>query len=86
MDAAYTTLPFPFAEIKFPQMVTGFCWTLDYMLGYLSTWSALQHFIRQNGRSPLDADVVAALRRVWPEGQYKIAAFWMFGRVAKMPG
>lgn len=84
VDAAYATLPFPFPEIPFPEMTMEYQWTLEHMIGYLGTWSALQHFIRQNGHSPIDASFLARLAAVWPENESKTVRFPIFGRIAKI--
>ena len=51
------------------------------MLGYLETWSALQHYVRKNGRSPLDEAFLAELRQAWPENAIKTVRFPIFGRI-----
>ncbi len=47
VEKAYTTIPFPLKEISFPDMASTYTWTVDQLLGYLGTWSAVQHFIRK---------------------------------------
>ena len=39
-------------------------WTLDQLLGYFSTWSATNRFIKANGRNPIPA-LADALAKVW---------------------
>jgi SAM-dependent methyltransferase len=85
VDAAYTTLPFPFEEITLPALDMTYDWTLDHLLGYLGTWSAVQHFVRKNDAAPLSAEQAAALRRAWPKGEVKTARFPIFGRVGRVP-
>lgn len=84
VDAAYTTLPFPFEEIALPALEMTYEWTLDHLLGYLGTWSAVQHFVKKNDTSPLSAEWAAALRRAWPKGQVKTVRFPIFGRVGHL--
>lgn len=81
VDDAYSTIPFPFAEIELPGMAMTYDWTFDHLLGYLETWSALQHYIRKNGRSPIGEAFLVELRSVWPEGAIKTVRFPVFGRV-----
>lgn len=76
VDAAYRTLPFPFAEESLPVPPMTMDWTLDELLGYLGTWSASQRYLRATGEDPvaqIREDVAAAwgepgaARRVtWP--------------------
>lgn len=85
VEKAYSTIPFPFEEIPFPELYSEYSWTAEQLLGYLSTWSAVQHFIRKNGRDPLDDAFRASLRSVWPEGESKTVRFPIFGRIARIP-
>ena len=55
IDEAYTTIPFPFKEIATPLFVNSLHWNLQHLIGYLNTWSAVKHFIKQNGYNPVDA-------------------------------
>jgi len=81
VETAYRTIPFPFDEIPFPEMASTNSWAVEQLLGYLNTWSAVQHFIRKNGESPISEDFVAQLKEVWPEGEIRRVRFPIFGRV-----
>lgn len=81
VEKAYTTIPFPFQEIPFPEIYTTYSWTVEQLLGYLGTWSAVQHFIRKNGYHPIEEAFTAQLKSVWPEGVVKTVRFPIFGRV-----
>jgi hypothetical protein len=39
-------------------------WTLEQLLGYFSSWSATNRFIKATGRNPLEP-LAEALSRVW---------------------
>lgn len=39
-------------------------WTLEQLLGYLGTWSAVKEFERQSGRNPRDL-IGAELQAAW---------------------
>lgn len=64
IDAAYRTLPFPFVELAAPPVHMQLSWTLEQLVAYLRTWSAVQRYIRQTGRDPLPL-LESALRAVW---------------------
>lgn len=81
---AYTTLPFPFREIPLPEMTMSCSWSLEQLLGYLHTWSAVRRYTEQHGRSPLDEDFVGALRMFWAENEVKFVHFPIFARVARL--
>lgn len=55
IDEQYRTIPFPFEEISAPSFVIKRSWTLEHLIGYLNTWSAVKHFIQQNGYNPTEA-------------------------------
>ena len=54
IDENYQTIPFPFEEIESPKFVNSYEWTFYQLIGYLSTWSALKHFQKENGYNPLE--------------------------------
>ena len=84
VDATYASIPFPFPEIQMPEMAMTYEWTLDHLLGYLGTWSALQHFVKKNGWSPLNEAFVETLKPVWREGEIKTVRFPIFGRIGRV--
>lgn len=87
VEQAYTSIPFPFEEIALPTMYSEYRWRVEHLWGYLGSWSAVQHFIQKNGRSPLDSTFEAQLKTVWPEGDIKTVRFPIFGRVGRIsPG
>jgi len=64
VEEGYRTIPFPFAEITPPAFRMETRWTLDELLGYFSTWSATNRFIKATGHNPLHP-LSEALSRVW---------------------
>lgn len=84
VDAAYASLPFPFPEYDFPEMAMTYEWSFDHLTGYLGTWSALQHYVKKNGRSPLDESMMDALREAWGNDAVKTVRFPIFGRVGRL--
>ncbi len=55
VDDKYITLPFPFKEISCPVFEIEFEWTLDELIGYINSWSALQKFVAANSFNPANA-------------------------------
>lgn len=55
VDEKYATIPFPFNEISCPVFKMYFEWTLEELIGYTNTWSALQKFVAVNSFNPADA-------------------------------
>ena len=64
VEARYATLPFPFEAIPSPDFDMRLEWDLEQFLGFLSSWSATQAYLRDHGADPLDA-VRDDLTRAW---------------------
>jgi SAM-dependent methyltransferase len=55
VESGYRDLDFPFAELPAPAIPMTATWTLDQLLGYFSTWSALKAYQKATGEDPLPA-------------------------------
>jgi ubiquinone/menaquinone biosynthesis C-methylase UbiE len=71
VDNNYSTIPFPFKEIKTPVFSIEYYWSLDELEGYFNTWSALQKFITVNNYNPVP-DVVKQIKEYWKNERMKI--------------
>lgn len=67
IDDLYNSIPFPFAEIATPKLKIEYQWTKDQFIGYLNTWSAVQHFIKANNTHPLTQSLLNDLDDVWAD-------------------
>lgn len=85
IDENYATIPFPFKEIETPEFRFHTKWTRDVMIGYLGTWSALQHYRRQHDHDLLGA-LNSALAEVWQEGEVKEVTFPVLFRLGELEG
>ncbi|MBC3784151.1 class I SAM-dependent methyltransferase [Spirosoma utsteinense] len=79
IDAAYATLPFPFANVEQPTFDVRRMWTLDRFLNYLRTWSAVRQYIHENEEDPVGA-LGEELIKSWGDGEREIA-FPVFTRI-----
>lgn len=80
IDERYRSIPFPFKEIPAPEFSYKIEWTFDHLTGYLNTWSAVQHYIRQNKYNPLET-IQDELLNAWGNCQYKEVTFPVFIRI-----
>lgn len=82
VDSNYTTLPFPFPEIKTPFFSITYYWTLVELEGYLNTWSALQKFITANNYNPVQG-LIKTITPYWKAEKMKInfPVYMRMGRV-----
>jgi SAM-dependent methyltransferase len=66
VEEAYRTLPFPWAEELAPSFQLQTDWSLEQVIGYLASWSAVQRYRDAHpGQDPLPA-VAAELATLWP--------------------
>ena len=79
IDENYQTIPFPFREIKTPTFEMQFEWTSEILLGFLSSWSAVQHFRNKHNRDPID-EIQEEVISVWPGEEIKKVSFPLFIR------
>jgi len=64
-EDGYRSITLPFPEIlSVPSFRMEVHWTLDQLLGYFSTWSATNRFIKATGRNPL-GPLEKALEEDW---------------------
>ncbi len=86
IEQGYRTIEFPFDELAAPDFAMTAEWTLDDLLGYLSTWSSLQRYIKQHDDNPLEP-VARELAAAWGQGDSARAVRWPLylrvGRVGK---
>ena len=75
VEEGYRTIPFPFIEVTPPAFCMEARWTLDQLLGYFSTWSAVNRYIKANGRNPLEP-LAKELRRVWSDANVPRRIVW----------
>lgn len=54
VEHGYRDIPFPFEEITCPALYSKRTMTLEDILGYLHTWSAVQRYIEANNKNPID--------------------------------
>jgi SAM-dependent methyltransferase len=72
IDEQYLTIRFPFEEIQTPQFSNTYTWTIERLIGYLNTWSAVKHFTRQNGMNPVD-DLRKEIAAVWMQEEIEVS-------------
>jgi SAM-dependent methyltransferase len=82
IDENYKTIPFPFNETPAPDFVNTQRWTLEHLIGYLNTWSAVKHFMRENGYNPVDK-LQSQIGRLWDKKEKEVT-FPLLLRIGKM--
>lgn len=82
IEAGYRTIPFPFDEIVTPQFEMKTTWNFNQLIGYLNTWSALQHYKKANDRNPLEY-MFTELKEAWGSDVEKDVHFPILLRVGR---
>jgi SAM-dependent methyltransferase len=74
LHGRYSDIPRRFEPVEMPDLFMTTDWTLDQLVGYLSTWSSLQRYKAAEGKDPLPA-IRADLAKVWgdPEASKRVA-------------
>ncbi len=83
IDDHYRTIPFPFEELELPAISNCHVWTYDHLIGYLHTWSAVRHYIRQTRTNPIDA-IADELLDAWGDRGEREVEFPLLLRIGKL--
>ena len=85
VDELYETVEFDYELLPVKQFETTLNWQREDMIGYISSWSAIQKYIKANGHSPISI-IEEELNKFWSEGEKKKVSFPIYlklGRVVK---
>lgn len=85
IDQHYRQIPFPFTQLPAPELFIRCSWTRTHFIGYLNTWSAVQHYIKKEGQPPITAAFTAAIEQHWPGDTVKEIRFPLFIKAAVIP-
>lgn len=85
VEEGYRSIPFPFTEITPPALQMEARWTLEELIGYFSTWSATNRFIKAKGFNPLET-LAAEIGKVWGNPAMARQVTWPLAiKVGKVP-
>lgn len=82
LDESYETIPFPFEEIPAEKFENQFSWTFEALIGYLQTWSSVQHYISKINQNPIDL-IYDDLKDSWEKNNPKVT-FPLLLRIGKL--
>ncbi len=84
LEERYETLPFPFEEIQPPNFEMGATWSVDNLIGFLGSWSAVRKLVEAQGKAAFE-EQVKALEGVWGENSNKRKIRWpLHFRIGKL--
>ncbi len=85
LHTRYRDLPRRFADVDMPDLAITTDWALDQLMGYLSTWSALQRYRAAEGKDPL-AEIRSKLAEAWGDPALQRRVTWQLIVVAGRVG
>jgi ubiquinone/menaquinone biosynthesis C-methylase UbiE len=84
VESGYRDLEFPFAAIEPPDFTMSADWSLDQLMGYFGTWSAVKNYRLARGMDPLPA-LRSRLESVWGSPDTRKNIQWpLFLRVGRV--
>lgn len=83
VESEYRDLVFPDHELETPAFSMEKRWSLDHLIGYLHTWSAVKNFVQKEGYNPV-TDVVGDLTSVWGNDPLKTVTWKIPLRVVRL--
>lgn len=85
LDQRYETLPFPFEEIRPPKFAMETVWSLENLVGFLASWSAVRKLVEVRGEDTFK-EQVRELERLWGNANTKQIVHWpLHFRIGKIP-
>lgn len=82
VDEQYGGIEIPFEELPCPPLAMSYEWTFEHMVGYLNSWSAVQHYIKDKNANPVDI-IKDDLKKAWGTGVRPVT-FPVFMRAARI--
>jgi len=79
----YKTVEFDYELLPVKDFETTLNWQREDMIGYISSWSAIQKYIKVNGHSPIPM-IEKELINLWPKGEVKKVSFPIYLKLGKI--
>ena len=84
VDQHYRAIPFPFVDVAVPEITIDVAWNLPMVLGYMSSWSAVQLYKDDRQHDPMP-EFAARLTPLWGEPERIRKLRWPLGvRVGRL--
>ena len=83
IDNCFSSVPFNFTPLPTKDFFINTEWSKDDVVGYLNSWSAVQHFIDDRKYNPVD-DIISDLDLLWKDIKHvSFPVFLKLGRIVK---
>ncbi|MCU0437377.1 MAG: class I SAM-dependent methyltransferase [Raineya sp.] len=84
IDDNYQNIPFPLEKTQVFNFKNKILWNLEYLIGYLNTWSAVKHYEKQNGKNPVQT-IENELKQAIAQKESFEVTFPIFMKVGEIP-
>lgn len=84
VNTSYATLPFPFERLAVPELAMEARWSVDRLLGYIASWSAVHHYRKARRTDPV-AELEPQLRNAWGEAAEREARWPLTVLATRLP-
>jgi SAM-dependent methyltransferase len=75
VESGYSDIEMPFQQIEPPEFCMQASWSMERLIGYLGTWSAIGKYRQMEGEDPL-VDTVASLQQLWGDVSVEKEISW----------
>jgi ubiquinone/menaquinone biosynthesis C-methylase UbiE len=82
VDDAYKTVDFNFTPLPSRTFEINLQWTKEQFTGYLSSWSAVQHYIKQKNSSPIVV-IEKEMNELWNDEDARAISFPVYLRIGR---
>lgn len=82
VDEHYLNIHIPFEVIDCPLYSYKVGWQVERLIGYLNTWSSVQHYIKVHGNNPVEL-ISEQLRALWGDSEREVS-FPIFMKAARI--
>jgi len=83
VEQKYSTVEFDYDLLPVKDFETVLYWKREDLIGYVSSWSAVQKFIKQNGHSPVPI-LEEEINKLWLEGETKKVVFPIYLKLGRI--
>ena len=83
VDELYETVEFDYELLPVKQFETILNWQREDMIGYISSWSAIQKYIKVNGHSPIPI-IEEEINKLWLKGEVKKVSFPIYLKLGRV--
>jgi SAM-dependent methyltransferase len=83
VEEGYRTIPFPFRELPVPRLSIEVDWTKEQLMGYINSWSSVQHYIRAQKTNPV-TQMEGSVNVAWGREETRHFTFPLCMRAARL--